>query len=158
MTNKIILFHKIIATGFGAGYFPVAPGTVGALLGVGIWSVIALFFSSVNLLIITLGLIIVFTGLGIVSSNQLIPIWGEDPSRIVIDETVGVWIPLLAVTSFDICFVIAAFVLFRLFDIFKPLGIRKMEALKGGVGIMMDDILAGFYSLLVIFIIKWLIG
>ena len=86
------------------------------------------------------------------------PIWGEDPSRVVVDEMVGVWIPLLAAPAGNLWYALAAFALFRLFDIFKPLGIRKMEYLKGGVGVMMDDILAGIYSLILLIVARWLIG
>lgn len=85
---------------------------------------------------------------------------GEDPSRVVVDEMVGVWIPLLAVPDNDkwIWYVVAAFVLFRAFDIAKPLGIRKMESLRGGVGVMMDDILAGVYSFILLAGVRCVIG
>lgn len=156
--EKKTLFHMIITTGFGAGYSPIAPGTMGALLAVLIWYIITLFFSSVSLFLITLALIIVFTLLGIRSSNKMEKIWGKDPSIIVVDEMVGVWIPLLAVNPFNVYYTCAAFILFRFFDILKPLGIKKMENLKGGVGIMMDDILSGIYSLLIVIVLKCLIG
>ena len=74
---------------------------------------------------------------------------------------VGVWIPLLAVSKNDdyyLFYTFAALLLFRLFDIFKPLGIKKMENIKGGWGIMLDDILAGFYSLLILCALIWIIG
>ena len=73
---------------------------------------------------------------------------------------VGVWIPLLAVPNDENWFwyVIAAFVLFRAFDIAKPLGIRKMESLKDGVGVMMDDVLAGVYSFILLAGARWVIG
>lgn len=80
--------------------------------------------------------------------------WGEDPSRVVIDEMVGVWIPLLVVPAGDWWYVVAAFVLFRFFDIVKPLGVRRMERFRGGVGIMMDDILAGVYSAILLGIVR----
>lgn len=83
---------------------------------------------------------------------------GEDPSKVVVDEMVGVWIPLLAVDAEHWYYALVAFALFRLFDIFKPLGIRKMEDFKGGVGVMMDDVLAGIYSLLVLLGLRWVIG
>lgn len=92
------------------------------------------------------------------SANASRTIWGEDPSRVVVDEMVGVWIPLLAAPAGNLWYALAAFALFRLFDIFKPLGIRKMEYLKGGVGVMMDDILAGIYSLILLIVARWLIG
>ena len=53
---------------------------------------------------------------------------------------------------------IAAFALFRIFDIVKPLGVRKMESFKGGVGVMMDDVLAGVYSFILIAVVRWVIG
>ena len=87
-------------------------------------------------------------------------IWIALYSRVVVDEMVGVWIPLLAVPNDDKWFwyVIAAFALFRIFDIAKPLGIRRMESLKGGVGVMMDDVLAGVYSFILLVGARWVIG
>ena len=76
----------------------------------------------------------------------------------VVDEMVGVWIPLLVVPDGGWWYVVAAFVLFRFFDILKPLGIRRMEALPGGIGVMMDDILSGIYSLILIIGTQWLIS
>jgi phosphatidylglycerophosphatase A len=160
MKQKLLL-HRIIATGFGSGYCPVAPGTAGAALATAIWFVVSLFVpaSSPYLLVaITAVLIVLFTILGIWSANALQPVWGEDPSRVVVDEMVGVWIALLAVDSGKFYYILAAFILFRLFDIYKPLGIRKMEKLKGGLGVMMDDILAGVYSFLLLLGARWLIG
>lgn len=148
----------IIATGVGSGFCPVAPGTAGALLACLIWWVLSLFLSSPFLMLATAFLIVVFTFAGVWSANKLEPYWGEDPSRVVIDEMVGVWIPLLAADSCNLWYALAAFVLFRFFDILKPLGIRNMEALPGGIGVMMDDILAGVYSLILIIGAQWLIG
>jgi phosphatidylglycerophosphatase A len=107
---------------------------------------------------ITLFLILFFTITGIHSTNKVEQIWGEDPSKVVIDEMVGVWIALLAAPQGNIGYAIVAFILFRLFDIFKPLGIRKMEDFKGGIGVMMDDILAGIYSFVLLIGARWLIG
>jgi phosphatidylglycerophosphatase A len=153
------LFHITIATGFGSGYCPVAPGTAGAALATIIWFLISLPISSPYLLIaITAVLIGLFTILGIRSANALEATWGKDPSRIVIDEMVGVWIALLAANPDKFYSILAAFILFRLFDIYKPLGIRNMESLKGGLGVMMDDILAGIYSFLLLLGTEWLIG
>ncbi|MDR0682426.1 MAG: phosphatidylglycerophosphatase A [Dysgonamonadaceae bacterium] len=157
--HRKFLFHKIIATGFAAGYFPVAPGTAGAALATVIWWILSIFSSSpCTLVLITAFLIVVFTALGIWSSGIVESLWGKDPARVVVDEMVGVWIPLLAVKDGNIYYMLCAFVLFRLFDIFKPFGIRKMENIKGGWGIMMDDIVAGVYSLFILIGIQWLIG
>jgi len=151
------LLHIIITTGFGAGFCPVAPGTAGALLATLIWIGLA-YLIPAHILLATLILIIIFTVLGIWSTNVIEKSWGKDPSKVVVDEMVGVWIALLAADVNIIYTVVIAFVLFRLFDIFKPLGIRNMEKLKGGVGVMMDDILAGVYSFIILLGIKWLIG
>ncbi len=150
--KQVSRFHILIATGFGSGFSPFAPGTAGALLATVIWYIASLFLSSCILLIGTLASVIFFTLLGIRAANAVERIWGKDPSKVVIDEMVGVWIPLLAVpdNTYKYVYALAAFVLFRLFDIFKPLGIRKMEALKGGIGVMMDDILAGIYSFILL--------
>ena len=160
MENKN-LFHKIISTGFGSGYFPKAPGTAGAVLATIIWFGLAFVLSSNFLLIATAFLIILFTVLGVWSSGVVEAYWGEDPSKVVVDEMVGVWIPLLAVSNenkYYIYYALAALILFRFFDILKPLGIRKMDKIKGGWGIMLDDILAGLYSLLILCVLIWLVG
>ena len=99
-----------------------------------------------------------FVCAGIWAANKLETYWGEDPSRVVVDEMVGVWIALLAAPSGNVWYALGAFALFRLFDIFKPLGIRRMESFPGGFGVMMDDILAGIYSFVVLIGVRWLIG
>lgn len=156
------LLPIIIGTGFGSGFWPWGPGTAGALLATVMWSVLSFFLSSSTLFFVTLALVIVLTALGTWATQRLMPFWGDDPSRVVADEMVGVWIPLLACptlseggAAWDYC--IAAFVLFRLFDIFKPLGIRKIDRMKGAFYVMADDILAGIYSLIIIIAARWAI-
>ncbi|MDR1881792.1 MAG: phosphatidylglycerophosphatase A [Prevotella sp.] len=151
------LFHIIVASGFGSGFAPFAPGTAGAALATVIWIVLSLF-APLSLLSITVALIVIFTVLGVWSANVLEPVWGKDPSRIVVDEMVGVWISLLAASAGNLYHALIAFALFRLFDIYKPLGIRKMEDLKGGWGVMMDDVLAGVYGFIILWGGRWLIG
>jgi len=152
------IFHIIIATGFGSGYFPVAPGTAGAALATLLWFGLSLVSSYTLLHIATFFLIVIFTILGVWSSGIMETYWGKDPSRVVVDEMVGVWIPLLCVSDGNIYYAFAAFFLFRVFDILKPLGIRKLEAIEGGWGIMLDDILAGMYSLLILCGLRWILG
>jgi phosphatidylglycerophosphatase A len=157
--SQRFLFHKIIATGLGSGYCPVAPGTAGAALATIIWWILSVFLSPCLLLGTTALLIIVFTALGAWSSKVVEAVWGKDPSRVVVDEMVGVWIPLLAVgneNSYYLYYMLLAFGLFRLLDIFKPLGIRKLEKIPGGWGIMLDDIAAGIYSLIILIGVQWL--
>ena len=152
------IFHTIIATGFGSGYFPIAPGTAGAALAALLWFGISLVSSYTLLYIITFFLIVFFTFLGVWSAGIMEIYWGKDPSKVVVDEMVGMWIPLLSVSDGNVYYALVAFFLFRAFDIFKPLGIRKLEAIEGGWGIMLDDILAGMYSLLILGGLRWIIG
>ena len=105
-----------------------------------------------------MGCVLLFTAAGVWATDRLEPYWGEDPSRVVVDEMVGVWIALLAAPAGSIGYGVAAFALFRLLDIFKPLGIRRMESLPGGIGVMMDDILAGTYSFILIILARCLLS
>lgn len=152
------LFHIIIASGFGSGFSPFAPGTAGAFVAVIIWTVLFYVIPFNILLVVTSLLIVLFTAAGIWSADKLESEWGKDPSKVVVDEMVGVWIALLAVPVGNVWYILFAFLLFRFFDIFKPLGIRKMEQLEGGIGVMADDILAGIYSFLLLMGVRWLIG
>jgi phosphatidylglycerophosphatase A len=141
------LHHIVIATGLGLGFSPKAPGTIGALGGCLVALLLNQYSGWYNEHLALL--IVIFFFLGVYCSNKLEIAWGKDPSRIVIDEIVGMWISLLALPS-GWLYMLAAFILFRFFDIYKPLLIRKMEKLKGGWGIMMDDVLAGIYANVVI--------
>jgi phosphatidylglycerophosphatase A len=136
-------FWKWIVSGFGLGLIPIAPGRMGALGALVPAILIRQHFSQPNFLLILL--IVVFTVLGIIGTNKMIPRWGKDPSKVVIDEIAGMWITLLWVPAGWLS-VILGFILFRIFDIAKPLGIRSSEKLPGGWGVMADDILAGIYS------------
>jgi phosphatidylglycerophosphatase A len=127
---------------------------MGALLAILVWYPLATCLSYLLWLGILFGLIILFTILGAWSSTVAERYWGEDPSRVVIDEVVGQWITLLAVPAvFSWWHVLAAFILFRFFDIVKPLGVRQMENFKSGWGIMADDILAGIYGAIILYLI-----
>lgn len=150
--KQMPIFHNIIATGFGAGYFPYGPGTMGAILAMAIYIGLSFTLSYSSLFIVLLALIVVFTVLGVWSGTVSEKYWGEDPSRVVVDEMVGQWIVMTAIPqSLGWKYMLASLILFRFFDIVKPLGVRKMEQLGGGLGIMADDILAGIYGAMVLF-------
>lgn len=151
-------FPVLIGTGLGSGFSPVAPGTAGALLATLLWWLGGLFLSPVALLWTTVVCVLLFTVAGVWAANWLEPYWGEDPSRVVVDEMVGVWIALLAAPCARWDYALAAFVLFRLLDIFKPLGIRRMERLPHGIGVMADDILAGIYAFFLLIVARWWMG
>lgn len=147
--------HKLNATVLGAGYSPFAPGTMGALVGILIlflikWQQPDLQYFTWGLLLAT----IIFTLLGVWSTNELESEWGKDPSKVVVDELIGVWIAVLWIPV-ETQWLILGFILFRFFDIAKPLGIRKLESIKGGWGVMLDDVGAGIYANIVLQIIVY---
>lgn len=149
------LISRLISTGLGVGYFPIAPGTMGTLAAV----VVFWFCPQVSifqLILICLGL----TAIGIYSasitekemqnkagSDEL-----HDPGIIVIDEIVGMFVALIAIPK-TLNFVIAAFILFRIFDIAKPFPIKKIEKLPSGWGIILDDVAAGLFANIILQIV-----
>ena len=146
----MLRIYKLFATALGAGYSPFASGTVGALVGLLVWWPLSSASDQSYWQFIFLPvLILLTTWLGALASKKLEPEWGEDPSLIVIDEVVGMWISLLLI-PLQWQYFLAGFILFRLFDIWKPLGIRRLEAIGEGWGVMLDDVLAGVYSNLVL--------
>ncbi|MBO4870702.1 MAG: phosphatidylglycerophosphatase A [Muribaculaceae bacterium] len=153
--NRPPLLPVIIGTGFGSGFWPWGPGTAGAVLATAIWLALSNVLSVGTLALVTLVLVVVFTIAGTWATSHLEPFWGEDPSRVVIDEMVGVWIPLLLAGEPELkwWWALAALVLFRFFDIVKPLGIRNLDRRHGAIWVMLDDVLAGVYSAIVLGVI-----
>lgn len=144
------LLPKLIATSFGAGFLPIAPGTWGALVGILLWLPFYIWCPGVTAWIATLAMVVFFTIAGTWASSLSERYWGKDPVAACVDETVGQLISL-----FPLCggpheapwwLIPVSLALFRFFDIFKPLGIRRMEHFPGGFGMMADDILAAIYT------------
>ncbi len=136
-----LLFNGL-ATFFGAGYFPVAPGTFASLLialGYKFW-----FHRLPWAPYLAIGLVVYFIGVW-ASSAYAARLNKKDPRTVVIDEAVGQWTALLLVPP-TWGLVLASFFLFRVFDVIKPLFIHKAESFRAGWGIMLDDILAGIYA------------
>lgn len=150
--NRPPLLPVIIGTGFGAGFWPWGPGTAGAVVATVLWLLMGQVLPPMQLMGVTLTLAVVFTLLGTWATARLMPYWGDDPSRVVVDEMVGVWIPLLLSTGWRSA--LLSLLLFRFFDIVKPLGIRSLDQRHGAFWVMADDILAGIYSAAVL----WLLG
>lgn len=143
---------RIISTGLGVGYFPLAPGTMGSLaILIAYW--ICPELNGMQLAMIIVGLSVLGIYSATITENEMKSKLGKergnDPGIIVIDEIVGMLIALLLQpkTTF---FLISAFILFRIFDIAKPYPARKMEKLRGGWGIVLDDVVAGIYANIVI--------
>jgi phosphatidylglycerophosphatase A len=146
-----MLFHKLFSTSLGIGYIGKGAGTVAAVACCICWYFAQAFgYQPLAYFIVTL----IITVVGIWSSGVVAKIWGKDPARVVIDEVAGMCISLLFVPA-SIKYIVTALILFRFFDIVKPLYIRKMEMFRGGWGIMLDDVLAGVYSNIILQVILW---
>ncbi len=140
-------FIKILATGFGAGLSPIAPGTVGTIVGVLIClcsyplpGPFRFFFA------------VAISGVSVYVAGRAETLYRKkDDQRIVIDEIAGFQVAMLpvAITGLHLCI---AFVLFRIFDIWKPFPVNRLQNLSGGWGVVADDLGAGFYAALILFI------
>lgn len=143
----ISVLRNFTSLGF-IGRLPGAPGTYGSLVTLPLAYLWSLLVGEHHLY--TLGLILFLTLLGIIASSMVEKSLGvEDPSEIIIDEVVGQWIAVLAIPG-HWGFWLAAFILFRIFDIWKPGIIDRVQQLHGGLGIMLDDVLAGLFAFLII--------
>jgi phosphatidylglycerophosphatase A len=147
-------FARVLATWFYLGYATKAPGTAGSLGALAVaW------------------LLVHYAGFppwafGVLAAALLAPaIWSadvtaretgkKDPQIVVVDEVVGQWLTLAGVARFNATSWIAALVLFRAFDVWKPAPARQLERIPGGVGIVLDDVMAGIYAALVLFAAGW---
>ena len=136
----------------GVGYLPLAPGTFGSLVGVGIF----LLLVRVGTVPVLLAIIAV-TFAGIWAGSRTEELSGrKDPGKVVVDEVAGQLIallPLTFLTPWPIWAVIVSFILFRFFDIVKPYPANRLQLLHGGIGIMVDDLVAGVYAAVVVSIL-----
>jgi len=154
--RRAILTHPAgwIATGFGAGLSPVAPGTVGSAVALLPW----LWLRELPT-VACLGVIVAVFALGIWVSRVLVArLRAEDPGWIVVDEFVGQWLALVFAPPGWI-WLIVGFLLFRLFDVWKPWPVSWADRnVDGGLGVMLDDALAGLLAGLVLATIVWSVG
>lgn len=142
-------FIYLFATGFGVGYLPRIPGTYGSILGV----ILFMLLTSVSFQVKALVLLLMFF-FGAMAAVKIETNSGtKDNQIIVIDEIVGVWVTLLIAPE-GVEWILASLILFRIIDISKPYPIRKLESLKNGYGVMLDDILAGVFAGIILLIVN----
>jgi phosphatidylglycerophosphatase A len=144
----------ILAGWFGCGLAPKARGTVGSLAALAI-AAAAHYFWGANR----------WHFLAITAAMTLPAIWAssvvekelgvEDPQMVVVDEVIGQWLALLGAAQWNWISMLLAFGLFRLFDIWKPFPVRQAEQLPGGTGIVADDVMAGIWAALVLWLAGW---
>ncbi len=147
---KINFFEKLIGSGFYTGYIPLASGTFGSIAALLIY-----WIPGFENPIVMYSALILFGSYGIYVGNKFDELYGKDPAECTVDEIVGQWIALLFLPKTLLISVIA-FLTWRIFDIIKPFPARRLEELPGGFGIMMDDVVAGFYSLIFVHIILFI--
>jgi len=142
---------NLISTWFGCGYAPAAPGTVGSLAALAIaWLLVRyagwqpLWF---GLLVLAATAPAIWAA-GVTALQQQ----QKDPQLVVVDEVLGRWLALAGARALNFKSWVGALILFRLFDIWKPAPVHQLEKLPGGTGIVADDLMAGIYAALVLFI------
>lgn len=152
---------RLIATSLGTGYLPLMPGTWAALLAVALWIPLYLWASPAVNLWVTVVATVVVTLLGTKASTVSERYWGKDPVIANVDEVSGqliaMWPLYMGVAVIPWWEVAVSLALFRLFDIFKPLGIRKLERFKGGWGMMADDIASGLLAAVILLLFNLLV-
>ena len=143
-------FSKYFVSIFGIGFIPYASGTFGSLFTIVIWYILFNYniYAFYILFIIIFIISFKITDVYLNKKSEL------DPPEVVIDEFIGQSIPLLFIFEFDIYEILLAFSAFRFFDIYKIYPINRAEKMRGSYGIIMDDVIAGIYTVIVIMLYK----
>jgi len=148
--DKVILF---LATGAYSGFFPYFPGTVGSILGVGVFLLLSRIPQGLHLVpLLALGAIAVYT-----AGRAEVILGARDAKPIVIDEILGYQVAMLFLPPRPLPFFLALF-FFRLYDVWKPFPIKQTQTLPGGLGVMADDLVAGAYTNITLRIFSFLFG
>ncbi|MEZ2586730.1 phosphatidylglycerophosphatase A [Kluyvera intermedia] len=140
----------LLATGFGSGLSPIMPGTMGSLASIPFWYLLTFLPLQVYSLVVMFGICI-----GVYICRRTARDMGtHDHGSIVWDEFIGMWITLMAIPVISWQWVLAGFVVFRIFDMWKPWPIRWFDRnIHGGMGIMVDDIIAGVISAGILYVV-----
>jgi phosphatidylglycerophosphatase A len=150
----MIKIHSLVASVLGIGYVGKGGGTLAAIVFCIIWFLLPAGYEKGYWQVVITILILI---LGTWSAGEVDGIWGKDSSKVVIDEVAGMAITLLFVPH-QVIYLLASLIAFRFFDITKPLGIRKLEKLPKGWGVMADDLLAGIYGFIVIQLLIFIVN
>ncbi len=151
VSNKLAV---LIATWFGCGYSPAAPGTAGSAAALAIAILLGQYAGWKGWYFAILAIVILAPSIRAATITARV-LGKKDPGMVVVDEAIGQWIALAGALTLNWKSYLFAFVLFRLFDIFKPPPVRQLEALPEGTGIIADDMMAGVYAALVLLLAGW---
>ena len=150
--KPINLFEKTIGSGLFTGYIPFASGTFGSLVAIFIYWIPG--FEQLHIIIPTIVILFIY---GVYVASKFEKIYSKDPSQCTVDEVVGTWISLIAIPK-SILLTLTSFFIWRALDIIKPFPARSSEKLPGGWGIMIDDVISGFYSVILVHLIVYTFG
>ena len=144
-------FAVTLATWFGCGYFPWGPGTAGSLAAVLIAAAAHFYLGAGRVFLVASVLVLLLPSIW--AATRTAQVAGrKDPGLVVVDEVLGQWLTLAGATTLNWKSFAAGFLLFRLFDIWKPWPVRTLEKLPEGTGIVADDLAAGVYGALILYI------
>ena len=149
---KLNFIDKFLGSGFYTGYVPIASGTFGSLA-----ALIIYLIPGFEKPYVIIPYIIIFFLYGIYVGSRFEELYGKDPAECTIDEVVGTWIAYLFLPK-TTGIIIITFFLWRALDIIKPYPARKLENIKGGFGIMIDDVVSGFYTLIIMQVVVYFFG
>jgi len=135
--------HKFFGSGMLTGYLKGPTGTYGSAVALLIYLI-----PGVENLYILIPLIVITSVYGVWVCGKFEHLYGEDPKEATIDEFAGMWISLILAPK-EVVYLVAAFLIWRVLDIIKPFPARNFEKIKGGAGVMADDIMSGIYTLLI---------
>lgn len=143
-SHHVPWYVNLFASGFLTGFFPVATGTAGSLLAVGIYMIPG--FEHPFVIMPACAVVLLF---GSNAAAVMERRYGHDPAEVTIDEVLGMWLSLVLVPK-SLAAAVIAFLIFRVLDIVKPWPARKFDDVRGGMGIMMDDVVVGVYTNLIV--------
>jgi phosphatidylglycerophosphatase A len=137
---RVGFLTKAFASGLFSGFSPVASGTVGSAVGLAFYWIPGFEHAFI---MVPLGLLVFI--LGIKASDSMEKVYGQDPGEVTIDEVLGMWISLLFLPK-SLLVSVTAFFIFRILDIVKPFPARRFDSKPGGTGVMLDDVVSGVYT------------
>lgn len=140
---------ELLFTGFYSGYVPVAPGTAGSVVGMALYFIEYLIFGQLHWSVNLIAVLILLYPSGKICGYGEIFFGKKDPGPVVWDEIIGYWVSMLLL-PFNWKTALAGFCIFRIMDIVKPFPAYNLQKLKGGLGILIDDVIAGIYTCIVL--------
>jgi len=145
---------RLVGTFFYVGYVPKGPGTAGSLGALAVAWALHAYLGISGACLALFGVLLIAPAIW-AAGRMAKDTGSKDPQIVVIDEVVGQWVTLAGASTLNAKSWIAAFALFRLFDIWKPPPVRQLERIPGGAGIVLDDAMAGIYAALVLYCAGW---